>query len=278
MNPVFVNRLLGVYLGGPPIDYRRFLTFAIAWENRKTAAGIRYFWPVLDVNRKGYVEMADMYALVDGMVTVLQSLPASCGPQGSSAKSILLDEISDILRSSSHSSQEQQLSRFTLANALESSSSAAFGTIIGLLGNTQSFVEYECREDTAHKQFIAKQVQEARLVRENAASCNNRATELTRLQKIIDDTWFENNSTTKPAAAFSSFVEFLDHHERVYGGQAMEPWLTQYYQWEAQEAETCQLMMDSQLCGGSVLDCTEDPDTLNLATTIDAAESLRSRE
>lgn len=260
MNPVFVNRLVGIYVGGPPIDYRRFLTFAIAWENRRTPAGIRYFWPILDVNRRGFIEMEDMYALVDGMVSILQSLPSSCGPQGSSARSILLAEISDILRSNDRI-DGQPPAQFTLARALESP--AAFGTIIGLIANTQAFVEYECREDTAHKQFISKQMREAKLNRENGLS---RSSELIKLQKVIDDTWFE--AAPGKAPAFASFVEFLDHHEQVYGGQAMEPWLTQYYQWEAQEADNCQFMMDSQL--GTSVDSSD--------FLVSADENLRSRE
>jgi hypothetical protein len=256
MNPVFVHRLLGRYVGGPPMDYRRFLTFAIAWDNRRSSAGIGYFWPIFDVDNKGFITVDDVVPLVDGMVNLLQSLPNACGPQGGNAKKILLHEVHDILKSSN-------TGRFSKDQAMKSPQ--AFGTIVGLLGNTQAFVEYECREDTAHKQFIAKQVNDAKLSREKADT--SRSAELIRLQRIIDNTWFENEQL--PTAQFASFVEFLDHHEQIYGGQAMEPWLTQYYQWESQEAEKYLLMMDSQL--GVSMDSDISPN-------ITDGETIRSRE
>jgi hypothetical protein len=108
-----------------------------------------------------------------------------------------------------------------------------------LLGNTQSFIDYECREDTAHKQFVAKQVREARVARMKASQLT-RAGQLSILQQAIDECWFHDPALRMK---FSSFADFLDFHEAEYGGESMEPWLARYYQWEQQEAETCQLLL-----------------------------------
>ena len=225
MNPVFMERLLDS-TGGPGMDYRRFLSFAIAWENRRTAMGVKYFWPVLDWGSKGYVTKEDVGALVAGIVSVLKCLPVACV-----SEETLIDEISDIFTANSKSSSPV----LTLEDAL--SSPCSFGTVVGLLGNTQAFIEYECREDVAHKHFLARQVRQARQARLRQGS-ESRAGQLAVMQQLIDDCWFDSSSGR---AKFDSFATFLDHHETVYGGESMEPWLTKYYQWEAEESENTRL-------------------------------------
>ena len=240
MTPVFMERLLAVY---GQTDYRRFLTFAIAWDNRKTVPGVRYFWPVMDANNKGYIDRSDVEKLVTSMVALLQCLPAACGPQGPDAISILVDETMDLFTShlkSSTSCRSNPEALLTLAEALESPT--AFGTVVGYLGNTQAFIEYECREDTAHKLFVAKQVNEAKATRLKLSQ-TTRTGQLAALQGIIDDCFFANTSSLGPKNRFECFAEFLDYHESLYGGESMEPWLAKYYQWEQQEAENHQLLL-----------------------------------
>ena len=213
------------------MDYRRFLTFAVAWDNRKTPAGVRYFWPVLDRAKKGYITREDVREQVDGIVNLLRCLPATCGPQGPHAISILVDEIMDIFRSYDSVSPEKGI--VSLAQAVASPS--AFGTIVGILANTQAFIEYECREDTAHKQFVAKQMKESKTARLKNTEIT-RAGQLALLQQAVDDCWFPKVEEEK-SSKFDSFAEFLDFHEATYGGESMEPWLTKYYQWEQEETE-----------------------------------------
>jgi hypothetical protein len=238
MNPAFMDRLMAAH-GGPPFDYRRFLTFAIAWDNRRTEQGVRYFWPLFDKQAKGYMSESDLSELVNGILLLLRCLPAVCGPQGPKAYSVLADEIKDIVRTHSVGRLDAQRSTdcvMTRADALASPD--AFGTIVGILGNTQTFIEYECREDTAHKLFLARQVKEARIVRMKATHAT-RGGQLSILQQLVDDCWFYQ----KPNHKFASFAEFLDYHEATYGGESMEPWLVRYYQWEQQEAENCQILL-----------------------------------
>jgi hypothetical protein len=244
MTPIFMERLSTVY---GCFDYRRFLSFAIAWENRRTATGVRYFWPTVDIEGKGYMTRVHLEYFVKGMVTLLACLPAACGPQGPNAVTILVDEILDLFLSNTRFSAENSHNpefKLTLSDALEMPQ--AFGTMIGLIGNSQSFIEYECREDTAHKQFVAKQVKEARINRQQQ-NHQSRSGQLTALQEIIDECWFIN-SNPGVECKFDSFPSFLDYHETQYGGESMEPWLNRYYQWEQQEAERHQMMLlESQL-------------------------------
>lgn len=230
MNPVFMDKLLSAY-GGPPMDYRRFLTFAIAWDNRKTVPGVRYFWPVIDQGSKGYITRSDIAELVKGTMSLLQCLPAACGPQGPAAAVVLVDEIIDIFRSH-HNGQDFGEKVLSLSQAL--ASPAAFGTVVGVLGNTQAFIEYECREDTAHKFFLAKQMKDSRAVRQKGTE-STRAGQLALLQQVVDECWFPDIPNCTENINFKSFAEFLDYHEATYGGESMEPWLNKYYQWEQDE-------------------------------------------
>ena len=233
MNPVFMEKLLTAH-GGPPLDYRRFLNFAIAWDNRKTLPGVRYFWPVLDQGNKGYISRSDIEELVKGTMSVLQCLPAACGPQGPHASEILIEEILDIFKSYT-SCQSEKIATFAQALAAP----AAFGTVVGVLGNTQAFIEYECREDTAHKNFLSKQMKESKSERLKGSEWT-RPGQLALLQQAVDDCWFPKFAIDSEINKFESFAEFLDFHEATYGGESMEPWLNKYYQWEQQEAEASQ--------------------------------------
>jgi len=238
MNPIFIERLLAVHGGGQCMDYRRFLSFSIAWDGRKTVPGVKYFWPLFDPQNRGYLIRTDIEEFVNGILTVLRALPAVCGPQGPDAVQILIDEICDIFSSNlstktvvyGGSSDPQAL--LYLEQALEAP--AAFGAVVGLVGNSQTFLEYECREETAHKLYLTKQwkdVQNARV----KASADTRSGQLAQLQANIDDAMFFDNVLS--AEKFTNFADFLDYHESVYGGEAMEPWLNRYYAWEAQEEE-----------------------------------------
>ena len=51
--------------GGPAVNpssggmpWEAFLDFLLAWEHRGSAAGVRYFFPVLDLRGRGYLTQA----------------------------------------------------------------------------------------------------------------------------------------------------------------------------------------------------------------------------
>ena len=241
MNPVFMDRLLSSS-GGPSMDYRRFLSFAIAWDNRKTVEAVRFFWPVVDKEQKGFVSLTDLDELIRGVLMLLQCLPTACGPQGPRAVTTLTDEIKDIFRTYSIGLERTGDCLLTMKEAIECPE--AFGIFLGLVGNTQTFIEYECREDTAHKHFVARQMKEMRTARAKASE-STRAGQLAILQQLVDECWFYQDPATisSPLTKFGSFAEFLDYHEATYGGESMEPWLARYYEWEQQEAERAQMQL-----------------------------------
>lgn len=47
---------------GPRLGLVDFLDFLLAWEHRGTPQGLRYFWPVLDLQRRGHLLRADVAA------------------------------------------------------------------------------------------------------------------------------------------------------------------------------------------------------------------------
>ena len=235
MSPIFVERLLAVHGGGQTMDYRRFLSFAIAWDGRKTASGVKFFWPLFDPKNRGFITRSDIEEFVNGILTVIRALPAVCGPQGANSSEILMDEICDVF--SSHLLANDCHDRnsgaiFTLKEAL--AAPVAFGTFVGLVGNSQTFLEYECREETAHKLYLTKQWKDVQNAR-SKASADTRSGQLAQLQSVIDEAMFFDKVSS--IEKFSNFADFLDYHESVYGGEAMEPWLNRYYAWEAQEEE-----------------------------------------
>ena len=252
MNPIFVERLLAVNGGGQNMDYRRFLSFAIAWDGRKTVPGVKYFWPLFDPNHRGYITLSDVEEFVNGILTVIRALPAACGPQGPDPARILLDEICDLLASHkevdcSSETRSANDSLFTLSEAM--AAPIAFGTLVGLVGNSQTFLEYEGREETAHKQFLTKQWKDVQNARVKASS-DSRSGQLAKLQSVIDDAMFFDKLSSSDK--FSTFADFLDFHESVYGGEAMEPWLNRYYAWEAQEEEAARSHFTSNISDTSM--------------------------
>jgi hypothetical protein len=262
MNPIFIERLLAIHGGGQTMDYRRFLSFSIAWDGRKTVPGVKYFWPLIDHYNRGYITRNDIEELANGILTVIRALPAVCGPQGADSSRILIDEICDIFSSylqtkSTGSTHRPTDSVLSLKEALEAP--VAFGTVVGLLGNSQTFLEYECREETAHKLYLNKQWKDVQNARAKA-STETRTGQLAQLQKVIDETMFfdKTSSTDK----FATFADFLDYHESLYGGEAMEPWLNRYYAWEAQEEEAAR-------------NCAS---TMSETSSIDISNEIQTRE
>ena len=206
MSPLFMSRLFH----GEVLDYRKFLTFAIAWDNRNTEQGLKYFWPVFDPESKGYITRDSIELLVSSLFNVLRCLPTVCGPQGPRAEEILTDEIFDIFADTCISKDKVE--------------PEMFGTVVGLLGNTQTFIKYEGREDTAHFLFVARQTAET-AKEKLAAAAETRTGQLAIMQELVD-------ACQELLPVTQSFAEFLDYHESVYGGESMEPWLAKYYLWE----------------------------------------------
>lgn len=54
---MFVNRLYEEYQTFEgEMDYKTFLDFVLAFENKKTIPSLQYFWRILDVYKKGAID------------------------------------------------------------------------------------------------------------------------------------------------------------------------------------------------------------------------------
>eukprot|EP00274_Cyanoptyche_gloeocystis_P003848 CAMPEP_0196660466 /NCGR_PEP_ID=MMETSP1086-20130531/39914_1 /TAXON_ID=77921 /ORGANISM="Cyanoptyche gloeocystis , Strain SAG4.97" /LENGTH=417 /DNA_ID=CAMNT_0041994893 /DNA_START=59 /DNA_END=1309 /DNA_ORIENTATION=- len=61
LTPVFVQRVFQEYnTYNGEMDYKTFLNFVLAMENKKTPQGLRYFFQLLDVQKRGYLTIWDV--------------------------------------------------------------------------------------------------------------------------------------------------------------------------------------------------------------------------
>ncbi|KAF4710218.1 Serine/threonine-protein phosphatase 2A regulatory subunit B'' subunit gamma, partial [Perkinsus olseni] len=98
MNPLFTSRLVKRYNPVQRImDYRTFLDFCIAWENRDTPQGAKYFWRILDWRGRGWIDRDDLSELAEAILNVVDSMPGICGPNGPPPVETLVSEIYDLL-------------------------------------------------------------------------------------------------------------------------------------------------------------------------------------
>lgn len=146
-----------------------FLDFCIAWENRDTVQGAKYFWRILDWRGRGWIDREDLSELAQAILNVVgeasisrrcigmcssDSMPGICGPNGPPPVETLVSEIYDLLVVADNESNPEgrefllddfwrvmitRLSGIVLPHVLEHT--RAFGTVIGFLANTDAFIE-----------------------------------------------------------------------------------------------------------------------------------------
>ena len=57
LTPAFVDRVFQECLTyGGEMDYKTYLDFVLAMENKKTPQSLHYFWRILDVFHKGAID------------------------------------------------------------------------------------------------------------------------------------------------------------------------------------------------------------------------------
>merc|ERR1719162_572430 len=63
LTEVFIDRVFEEYqtyrdseTGEREIDYKTFLDFVLAMENKNTRQALQYFWKIIDVNHQGYID------------------------------------------------------------------------------------------------------------------------------------------------------------------------------------------------------------------------------
>ncbi|KAF4688316.1 hypothetical protein FOZ60_002919 [Perkinsus olseni] len=242
MNPLFTSRLVKRYNPVQRImDYRTFLDFCIAWENRDTPQGAKYFWRILDWRGRGWIDRDDLSELAQAILNVVDSMPGICGPNGPPPVETLVSEIYDLLVVADDESNPE--GRIALPHVLKHT--RAFGTVVGFLANTDAFIEYEAREEIVHEKFSAKQEKEKKdkQYQQKLAFIEYHSTVDHRLQQCLDGLWgnlnAHENAVTgggQASLSFAAFREYLNYHESVYAGVSVEPGLNAYYEWEESEA------------------------------------------
>ncbi|KAF4652009.1 hypothetical protein FOL47_011304 [Perkinsus chesapeaki] len=218
-----------------------FLDFCIAWENRDTCQGAKYFWRILDWRGRGWIDRDDLTELAQAILSVVGSLPGICGPNGPPPVETLVSEIYDLLVVADDESNPE--GRIVLPHILKHT--RAFGTVVGFLANTDAFIEYEAREEIVHEKFSAKQHKEKKdkQYQQKLAFIEFHSTIDHRLQQCLDGLWGNLNVHDSPTTAgshaslsFGTFREYLNYHESVYAGVSVEPGLNAYYEWEESES------------------------------------------
>ncbi|KAF4652945.1 Serine/threonine-protein phosphatase 2A regulatory subunit B'' subunit gamma [Perkinsus olseni] len=242
MNPLFTSRLVKRYNPVQRImDYRTFLDFCIAWENRDTPQGAKYFWRILDWRGRGWIDRDDLSELAQAILNVVDSMPGICGPNGPPPVETLVSEIYDLLVVADDESNPD--GRIALPHVLKHT--RAFGTVVGFLANTDAFIEYEAREEIVHEKFSAKLEKEKKdkQYQQKLAFIEYHSTVDHRLQQCLDGLWgnlnAHENAVTgggQASLSFAAFREYLNYHESVYAGVSVEPGLNAYYEWEESEA------------------------------------------
>lgn len=61
LTPVFITRVFQECLTyGGEMDYKSYLDFVLALENRNTPQGLRYLFQIMDIDNKGYLHPGDL--------------------------------------------------------------------------------------------------------------------------------------------------------------------------------------------------------------------------
>ena len=223
LNPKFTERLVDFY--GGRLSFDEYLTVAIAWENRHTQAGVKFFWKLLDVHNKGILTANDLFPFAQGIVAVMANLPHLYeGRATLPSPDLLSSEIIDIVPRSAGKS-------LTYKDAIESS--ASFGLLLGVLCNSESCFEYESRDENAQQRVMQKNCVELKqkMVETNRVVCGDA---LTNMKSTLEKVWL-CDTLQAIREARGKFDAFVLANEELYGGLPMEPALSMYYEWESNE-------------------------------------------
>jgi serine/threonine-protein phosphatase 2A regulatory subunit B'' len=131
----FTDRLFQVYstYSRSKIDYKTFVDFLLAWENKTTRPSIAFFFRVLDVHELGYLTPFVLNIFFRDVLKKLQQNGA-CDPTLKTS-----DMIEDVYAMVKPKDKQH----ITLNDLV---ASACGGTIVSMLTDAQAFWEYENRE------------------------------------------------------------------------------------------------------------------------------------
>ena len=112
-------------------DFKAFVDLVIAIQNKKQAAAVSYFFRILDVNRKGYLEPLTLYYFFKDIIEMLKT----------SGQEVL--EFQDICTEIYDIVQPRDPERITCQDLVDCPQA---DVVITLLTDFSGFVEYETRD------------------------------------------------------------------------------------------------------------------------------------
>lgn len=132
LTTIFVDRLFEEYQTFEgEMDYKTFLDFVLAMENKKTVQSIQYFWKILDVYKKGAIDTFVINMFFRAIIQKLET-KEKFGFRVEDVK----DEIWDMAKP-----------KLPYALTLEDLTTCGVGdTIVGMLIDAKAFYEYDQRE------------------------------------------------------------------------------------------------------------------------------------
>lgn len=138
LTDVFIDRVFDEYqtyrdaeTGEREMDYKTFLDFVLAMENRNTRQAIQYFWKLIDIQHTGYIDGFTINYFFRAIIRMLQTKKFDV-PSADDVK----DEIFDMVRS-----PEQGI--ITLQDLVKCRQG---GTVLSMLIDSAAFWRYDNRE------------------------------------------------------------------------------------------------------------------------------------
>lgn len=114
------------------MDLEKFTEFVIAWRDKGSSAGIRYFFPVFDVEKKGHLTRVDIHMFFREVFNLL----VDCQQEGSEEPSMIENVVNEIFEMVRPGSPEK-----IFREDLEKSGKA--GDVFGMLADMLEFWRHE---------------------------------------------------------------------------------------------------------------------------------------
>lgn len=138
LTDVFIDRVFEEYqtyrdaeTGEREMDYKTFLDFVLAMENKSTRQAIQYFWKLIDIHHQGVIDGF----VIDYFFRAIVRLLRSKGVDSASVDDVK-DEIFDMVKAS----RQGQISLEDLVNCRQG------GTVLSMLIDAAAFWRYDNRE------------------------------------------------------------------------------------------------------------------------------------
>ncbi|CAF0778963.1 unnamed protein product [Rotaria sordida] len=143
LTPVFIARVFQECLTyGGEMDYKSYLDFVLALENRNSPQGLRYLFQIMDTENKGFLHPGDLNYFYRGMVQMLSTRPLTDIPPFNNVQNEIFDMVKPV-----------DSMRITLKDLINCGQG---GLVLSILIDIGSFWAYENRESLMPQQAPTK--------------------------------------------------------------------------------------------------------------------------